>query len=62
MAIADVAEYAHLSAADVEALAVELDAIRLDIEDSRGTRRQGDISSAPSPFNGAPGPRSSHGR
>jgi NADPH-dependent stearoyl-CoA 9-desaturase len=36
MAIADVAEYAHLSAADVEALAVELDAIRLDIEDSRG--------------------------
>ena len=36
MAIADVAEYAHLSAADVEALAVELAAIRLDIEDSRG--------------------------
>jgi NADPH-dependent stearoyl-CoA 9-desaturase len=37
MAIADVAEYAHLSAADVEALALELDAIRLDIEESRGT-------------------------
>ena len=37
MAIADVAEYAHLSAADVEALAVELDAIRLDIEESLGT-------------------------
>ena len=37
MAITDVAEYAHLSAADVEALAVELDAIRLDIEDSLGT-------------------------
>ena len=36
MAIADVAEYAHLSAADVEALALELDAIRLDIEESRG--------------------------
>jgi NADPH-dependent stearoyl-CoA 9-desaturase len=36
MAITDVAEYAHLSAADVEALAVELDAIRLEIEDSRG--------------------------
>jgi fatty acid desaturase len=36
MAIADVAEYTHLSAADVEALAVELDGIRLDIEDSRG--------------------------
>ena len=37
MAIANVAEYAHLSAADVEALAVELDAIRLDIEESLGT-------------------------
>ena len=36
MAITDVAEYAHLSDADVEALAVELDAIRLDIEDSLG--------------------------
>jgi fatty acid desaturase len=36
MAITDVAEYAHLSAADVEALAVELDAIRLEIEKSRG--------------------------
>jgi NADPH-dependent stearoyl-CoA 9-desaturase len=36
MAIADVAKYAHLSAADVEALALELDAIRLDIEESRG--------------------------
>jgi hypothetical protein len=35
-AITDVAEYAHLSAEEVEALAVELDAIRLDIEDSRG--------------------------
>ncbi len=36
MAITNVAEYAHLSAADVEALAVELDAIRLDIENSLG--------------------------
>ena len=36
MAIAAVVEYAHLSVADVEALAVELEAIRLDIEDSRG--------------------------
>jgi NADPH-dependent stearoyl-CoA 9-desaturase len=36
MAIADVAEYAHLSTADVEALALELDAIRLDIEESLG--------------------------
>jgi fatty acid desaturase len=38
MAITDVAEYAHLSDADVEALAVELDAIRVDIEDSLGAR------------------------
>ncbi|HEX5253186.1 MAG TPA: fatty acid desaturase [Mycobacterium sp.] len=37
MAIADVAEYAHLSSADVEALTAELDAIRLDVEESRGT-------------------------
>ncbi|WAC90272.1 fatty acid desaturase family protein [Mycobacterium sp. Aquia_213] len=36
MAISDVAEYAHLSAADVEALALQLDAIRLEIEESRG--------------------------
>ena len=36
MAIADVAEYAHLSHADLEALAIELEAIRRDIEDSRG--------------------------
>ncbi len=36
MAIRDVAEYAHLSTADVEALTLELDAIRLDIEESRG--------------------------
>jgi fatty acid desaturase len=36
MAIARVAEYAHLSAEDVEALAVDLETIRLDIEDSRG--------------------------
>ena len=36
MAITEVAEYAHLSDADVEALAVELDAIRLEIEDSLG--------------------------
>jgi fatty acid desaturase len=36
MAIADVAEYAHLSEADIEALAAELEAIRADIENSRG--------------------------
>jgi NADPH-dependent stearoyl-CoA 9-desaturase len=38
MAIAEVAEYAHLSAADIEALAAELEAIRRDIEDSRGAK------------------------
>jgi fatty acid desaturase len=38
MAIAEVAEYAHLSEADIEALAAELEAIRRDIEDSRGAK------------------------
>ena len=38
MAITDLKEYAHLSAEDVEALGRELDAIRADIEDSRGER------------------------
>ncbi len=38
MAIADAAEYAHLSDADLEALGVALDAIRQDIEDSRGEK------------------------
>ncbi|BBX04586.1 acyl-CoA desaturase [Mycolicibacterium moriokaense] len=38
MAIADVAAYAHLSDADVEALGDELDAIRSDIEESLGER------------------------
>ncbi|MFD4264161.1 fatty acid desaturase family protein [Rhodococcus sp. NPDC058481] len=38
MAIADVKEYAHLTEADVEALGFELDAIRRDIEESRGER------------------------
>ncbi|MCF8587069.1 fatty acid desaturase family protein [Gordonia liuliyuniae] len=38
MAIADVPEYAHLTDADVEALAAELDAIRTDIEADRGER------------------------
>jgi NADPH-dependent stearoyl-CoA 9-desaturase len=36
MAITDIAAYAHLSDADIEALGYELDAIRRDIEDSRG--------------------------
>jgi NADPH-dependent stearoyl-CoA 9-desaturase len=38
MAITEVPEYAHLSDADVEALAAALDAIRCDIEDSLGTK------------------------
>ncbi|MFT4200795.1 fatty acid desaturase family protein [Gordonia sp. (in: high G+C Gram-positive bacteria)] len=38
MAISDIPEYAHLSDADVEALAVELDQIRADIEADRGER------------------------
>src|ERR1043165_5057623 len=38
MAITDVPEFAHLSESDIESLAVELDAIRQDIEESRGER------------------------
>jgi len=38
MAITDIAEYAHLTAADIEAFAAELDTIRSDVEDSRGAR------------------------
>jgi NADPH-dependent stearoyl-CoA 9-desaturase len=38
VAISDVPAFAHLSEADIESLAVELDAIRQDIEDSRGER------------------------
>ncbi|CDQ46136.1 linoleoyl-CoA desaturase [Mycolicibacterium neoaurum] len=36
MAVTDVPEFAHLTEADIEALGAELDAIRQDIEDSRG--------------------------
>ena len=36
MAISHIKEYAHLSEADVEALGIELDKIRRDIEESRG--------------------------
>jgi NADPH-dependent stearoyl-CoA 9-desaturase len=36
VAIADIAAYAHLSDVDIEALGIELDAIRGDIEDSLG--------------------------
>jgi linoleoyl-CoA desaturase len=38
VAITDVPAFAHLTEADIESLAVELDAIRQDIEDSRGER------------------------
>jgi linoleoyl-CoA desaturase len=38
MAITDVPAFAHLTAADIESLAVELDTIRVDIEDSLGER------------------------
>ncbi|HEV7422517.1 MAG TPA: acyl-CoA desaturase [Mycobacterium sp.] len=38
MAITDIATYAHLSPADVEAFADELDAIRSDVEESRGVK------------------------
>jgi NADPH-dependent stearoyl-CoA 9-desaturase len=38
MAISDVPAFAHLTDADIESLGVELDAIRQDIEDSRGER------------------------
>jgi len=38
MAISDVSAYMHLSAADVEAIADELDAIRQDVEESLGAK------------------------
>ena len=38
MAITDIKQYTHLTPEDVEALARELDAIRTDIEESRGER------------------------
>jgi linoleoyl-CoA desaturase len=38
MAITDVPSFAHLTEADIESLAVELDAIRHDVEDSLGER------------------------
>ena len=38
MAITDIEAYAHLTTEDVEQLARELDAIRADIEESRGER------------------------
>lgn len=38
MAIADIAQYANLTQADIEALGAELDALRRDIENSLGSR------------------------
>src|ERR1700756_5698891 len=38
MAITDVDVFAHLTDADIESLAVELDAIRQAVEDDRGAR------------------------
>ncbi|MFZ4372517.1 MAG: fatty acid desaturase family protein [Mycobacterium sp.] len=38
MAITDIEAFSHLSDADIESLAVELDAIRQDVEDSLGER------------------------
>ena len=38
MAISDIKAYAHLTPADVEALGVELDALRREIEQSRGAK------------------------
>src|SRR6202161_3034979 len=38
MAITELDVFAHLTDADIESLGVELDAIRQDIEDSRGAR------------------------
>ncbi|CAM2938433.1 acyl-CoA desaturase [Prescottella defluvii] len=38
MAITDITEFAHLTDADIDALGRELDAIRRDVEESRGVR------------------------
>ncbi|HEV7420662.1 MAG TPA: acyl-CoA desaturase [Mycobacterium sp.] len=38
MAITDIKQYAHLTEADIEELSRELDAIRADVEESRGER------------------------
>lgn len=53
MPIADVAEYAHLSDADLERLGVALEAIRRDIEDSRGEKDRAYIRRALSRFSDA---------
>lgn len=38
MAITDISAFAHLTSEDVENLAVELDGLRREIEESRGAR------------------------
>ena len=38
MAITDVAQYAHLTESDMAELGAELDAIRLEVEESLGAR------------------------
>src|SRR5271156_3411383 len=38
MAITDIRQYVHLTAGDIEELGRELDAIRTDLEESRGER------------------------
>ncbi|CDO88486.1 fatty acid desaturase family protein [Mycobacterium triplex] len=38
MAISDIAAFAHLTDADIEALGVELDSVRVDVEESLGER------------------------
>jgi NADPH-dependent stearoyl-CoA 9-desaturase len=43
MAIADVAEYTHLSVADIKGLADELDPTHRDVEDSRGAQDRAHI-------------------
>lgn len=50
MAITDVDVFAHLTDADIENLAAELDAIRRDVEESRGERDA--RYAAPSPHSG----------
>ena len=51
MAITDVDVFTHLTDADIESLGVELDAIRQDIEDSRGDGTRA-TSAAPSQRSG----------
>ena len=51
MAITDVPAFAHLTDADIDNLAVELDAIRLDVDARLGASPTRATSIAPSPRN-----------